>query len=88
MTALIGSDISSEILPPSPEQCTYFPKREVFASRLIHLPYANEGLNLVRGIVMGEIEESTILFTIMGNVFSSVNQYRSLFSHARYEMQQ
>ena len=81
MAILIGCDISSEI-PTSSKQCTYFPEREVFSSYLIHLAYANECLNLVRGRVMWEIGESTILFTLMGNVFSPVYQCGGSFSHA------
>ncbi len=64
------------------EQCTYLTESKIFSSYLIHLAYANEGLNLVRGKVMWEIGESTILFTLMGKVFSPVNQYGGLFSYA------
>lgn len=80
MAVLMGCDISSEIPTPSNSA---LPERKVFCSYLIHLAYANERLNLVRGRVMWEIGESTILFTLMGNVFSPVNQYGGSFSHAR-----
>lgn len=82
MVILIGCDVSSEI-PILSNSALILQREKVFSSHLIHLAYANEILNLVRGRVMWEIGESTILFTLMGNVFSPVNQYGGSFSHAR-----
>lgn len=64
-------------------QDAYFPERNIFASYLIHPAYANERLNLTRSRVVCWIGEGTILFTLMGNVFSAVSRLRSLFIRAR-----
>lgn len=77
---LIKNDEKWNIFRPTSSECaTGFRREKYFSSDLIHLAYANERLNLFRGRGLWEIGESTILFTLIGNVRRAVNQFRASF---------
>lgn len=81
MAGLISCDISSEIPTPSNSALTF--KEREYSRPISSISLMQMAVLIWLGRrVMWEIEESTILFTLMGDVFSPVNQFRGSFSHA------
>lgn len=81
MVILIGCDISSEI--PTSSNSALISQREKCFPPISSISLIQMSVLIWFGEVMWEIAESTILFTLMGNVFSPVNQHGGSFSQAR-----